>query len=297
VKVVDPAQKQAERQAARAKRVPVSQRLDQWMGEHPWHPRVFPFVVYVALLWLSEPARMWLPVTYPVLYTLQCLLVAYLLWHYRKVTPELNWKFHWLAIPVGIAGLVAWVWLGMQAAALWPDKLDPEGYDFLTEMGPALGWTSLSLRLLGMSIVVPMFEELFFRSALLRSLYAPKPAFAAVVDLLSDLPGVGDKIGESKVGRWAQQYKRPMASQFEKVPLGAISVFSLLATCVLWCVLSHHPRDWAGTFACGFLYAGLVWATNRRGKSLGLGPVVWAHGITNALLWGYVIYTGDWRFL
>jgi hypothetical protein len=37
--------------------------------------------------------------------------------------------------------------------------------------------------------------------------------------------------------------------------------------------------------------------TNRGGRQMGLGPVIWAHGLTNAALWGYTLYTGDWRFL
>lgn len=294
VETLDPSQKLAQRQAQRAARGSAMQRLDAWMAQHPWHPRVFPFVVYVALLWASEPARMWAPWAFPAVYTLQCVVTAWLLWRYRKLTPELNWKFHWLAIPAGLVGLVGWIWLGDLMAKLW---FDDAGTDVLAEMGPALGWTTLSLRLVGMSLVVPMFEELFFRSALLRSLYEPKPALAALIDLLSDLPIVGDWIGGTKAGRWAGQYERPMQAQFEKVPVGRISGFSLAATCILWCVLSHAPRDWPGTFVCGFAWGGLVWATNRGQKKLGIGPVVWAHAITNAMLWGYVVYTGDWRFL
>ena len=45
----------------------------------------------------------------------------------------------------------------------------------------------------------------------------------------------------------------------------------------------------------------MVWVTNREslpeGKRLGLGPVVWSHGLVNAGLWAYTYYTDDWQFL
>jgi hypothetical protein len=30
---------------------------------------------------------------------------------------------------------------------------------------------------------------------------------------------------------------------------------------------------------------------------LGLGPIIWSHGLTNALLWLYTLTSDDWRFL
>jgi hypothetical protein len=41
------------------------------------------------------------------------------------------------------------------------------------------------------------------------------------------------------------------------------------------------------------IYCLVLAATRARG----LGPVVWTHGITNAALWAYTLYTDDWRFL
>ena len=44
---------------------------------------------------------------------------------------------------------------------------------------------------------------------------------------------------------------------------------------------------------CGVAYCLLLMVTRKKG----LGPVIWAHGITNALLWVYTIQTDVWRFL
>jgi len=45
------------------------------------------------------------------------------------------------------------------------------------------------------------------------------------------------------------------------------------------------------------VWCALVWWTNRGSHRLGLGPVIWSHAITNALLWGYTIWSGDWQFI
>ena len=81
---------------------PFLARMDRWMAAHPWHPRVVPLLVYLVLLMVIGFARDSYPVSYPFLYTFQCLLVCWLMWRYRKLTPELNVKFHWLCIPVGV---------------------------------------------------------------------------------------------------------------------------------------------------------------------------------------------------
>ena len=44
---------------------------------------------------------------------------------------------------------------------------------------------------------------------------------------------------------------------------------------------------------CALAYCLLLSVTRAKG----LGPVCWAHGITNALLWGYTVYYGNWQFL
>ncbi len=41
----------------------------------------------------------------------------------------------------------------------------------------------------------------------------------------------------------------------------------------------------------------VVTMTNHGQRKLGLGPVIWTHGLCNASLWAWTIYSGDWRFL
>jgi hypothetical protein len=164
-------------------------------------------------------------------------------------------------------------------------------------MGPVLGNVTLGLRLLGMSIVVPMFEELAYRSAVLRSFRHPRDVGVAILQLLGDLPVIGDIIMKTRASQEADRIRRPMALAFDKTPLGVVSVFSVVASLLLWCVVSHMPRDWPGTIACGLPFIWLTVITNRGQRKMGLGPVIWAHGLTNAGLWLYTVITHDWRFL
>jgi hypothetical protein len=295
----------------------------------------------------------------PFLYVAQCVATLWLLWHYRRLTPELTLRWHWLAVPTGVGLLVAWVVLGYAMAgelgARWqhalagewagalgpwdyaargvePNRFGPEldaagglvphPIQDMTERWGWLGHLSLGLRLIGMALIVPLFEEMFIRSAMLRGLQRPGPTFAGLLQFASDLPGVGDWISDTAAGKRANQQPPMLTRQLEQTPVGMIGVFAIAASTLVF-MLSHQPRDWPGCIACGVVWCWLVWITNKPrpgiGETwrsvnglpadapaerfidgagrLGLGPVVWSHGITNALLWAYTVWGGDWRFL
>ncbi len=257
------------------------------------------------------------PWSYPIGYGIQCALVAALLWRYRRLTPEVTVKFHWLAVPVGIFVFVAWVWLGMWIAnfdkvrfdglgkmtsdlfAGWsdPQRLvpyhDPTAKSFQQEMGDRAGTIALYMRLVGMSLLVPLFEELFIRSLMLRSLHSGRRTMIGLLQMFEDVPVIGEWFSETKYGqRISHLPTTHFGREFEQTPLGALSVFGVAASTLVF-LISHHPRDYAGVVVCGIAYCLLVAATARKG----LGPVIWAHGITNALLWIYTVRTGDWQFL
>ena len=277
-------------------------RLDAWMARHPWHPRVVPFLVYCVFLVLTGLALERLPVAYPLIYSVQCGLVLALLWRYRRLLPELTLRFHWLALPVGAGVAAAWIALGLWMVELFPHAFaDLAQADFRDpdRMGPSVGWIALGLRLVGMSVVVPMFEELFVRSLLLRSLARSDRTFTGLVQVAQDIPVLGEWIMKTRVGIRADRQPPVFGREFETNPLGRITVFGVAASTLVFASY-HHPRDFMGILVCGVAYCLLVSATNRRQPGRpdhGLGPVIWAHGITNALLWVYTLGTGDWQFL
>lgn len=281
-------------------------RLDAWTDANPWHPRILPFFVYIALMavlmFLPENAT----VFYPAIYAVQCGLVVWLLWRYRKRMPEFNWRFHWLAVPTGIGLVFAWVYLGYGYNLIFKGGLETrplaedETFGTLHEASAALFWGALILRLLGMSIVVPMLEELFTRSAMIRGLSDARKTGIGVIQLLCDLPIVGDWLTHTAWGKKAGTKPGMFTQQLIETPVGKVTVFGVAASTLIF-MLNHLPRDWAGCIACGVVWCVLLWWTNRPAlppeKRKGLGPIIWSHAFTNAALWVWTLQTGDWQCL
>ena len=306
--------------------------LDDAMASHAWYPRVIPFITYLVLLTITGFVADYLPAAYPFLYMIQILAVCWMLWRYRDLIPELTLSFHWLAIPTGIIVFIAWVWLGMvldemeqvksvglstfttsltqwtidptvqatasndaQIALRFTDETVRADSIFIRmglREGSILAWIAFIMRLLGMSIVVPLFEELFIRSLLLRSFHSAKNTFTGFVQVAQDFPIIGEKLMGTKLAEEADKQPPMFEHEFKRVPLGAISVFGIAASTIIF-TLSHVPRDYAACIFCGIAYCLCLFFTRHKG----LGPVCWAHGITNALLWIYTLHTDDWRFL
>lgn len=322
------------------------------MAENPWHPRATPFFVYMigilvgSLVYDGAFGLPEIPLLIPFIYTLQVGIVVALLWRYRALVPELNFKFHWLAVPTGIGLCFAWVYLGYASNwavhqlqgiprlgefAAWfvpsyqqfpthagdwfmPTQAssanlstDNNMYNNRAPLGETWYWSTMSLRLLGMSIAVPLFEELWVRSAVLRGGFSAGKTKTAFLQLASDLPIVGDLVSDTKAGQRAMKAPPMFTEQLQQTPVGRISLFAVVFSTLVF-MLAHTPRDYAGCIACGVVWCGLLWWTNKPkqgetwadrlpGGRYGLGPIVWSHGITNAALWLWTIQTDDWQFL
>jgi len=259
-------------------------------------------------------ARDWDVRTLPYLYTVQCVLTAGMLWRYHKLLSEITLWFHWSVIPSAVFLTAAWIGLGWWMGGEWPARwdalmrgellgaLDPQAEEhyFQTMRGayPGTFMAAIGLRLLGMSLIVPFIEEVFNRSLCLRAMHSMKKTGVAVLQVLHDLPGIGEWLMDKPAVRRAAQQPPMFTQQFNETPLGAVSVFGVAASTFIF-MLNHVPRDWVGCIVCGVLWCLMVKWTNgeRRKRKLGLGPVIWSHGLTNALLWGYTLYSGDWQFL
>lgn len=265
------------------------------MAQNSWHPRFLPYMVYVGPLMLVSYMYKLIPSTYLLTYTVQCGLVGWLLWRYRKLLPELTLRFHWAAIPVGVAVAVMWIWIGLWMVDTYPARFADQSTtdNMFTHMGQGVGWVAFTLRLMGMSILVPLFEELFVRSLLLRGLSNFRLTVIGAMKIFMDIPIIGEWLMHTRVGHWTD--RQPPVSfgrQFDRTPLGSLTVFGVTASTLLF-TLGHGQRDWPAAVVCGIAYCLLLAATRHKG----LGPVCWAHGITNALLWAYTLRTNDWQFL
>ncbi len=139
--------------------------------EKPWLPYVLPFVLFLVL---TEPARFF-PEWASFFYIAKTLLVGALLWFWRHryatdFSSGLSFGETTTAIACGLLVLLIWI--------------VPEGYFFQLEqksvfnpygLGDSqMAFASLvTVRLFGAALVVPVMEELFWRSFLMRYLIEP----------------------------------------------------------------------------------------------------------------------------
>jgi uncharacterized protein len=126
--------------------------------------RVVPFAVFAGLTMIQgrfgETGQYWI-------YAVKTVIAAYLLWLMRRQVQELKWKLSWEAVLTGVLVFVAWVGLDglyptMSARAGLFNPLHTYG------QGAFLGVMFVGVRIVGSTLIVPMLEEVFYRSFLYR---------------------------------------------------------------------------------------------------------------------------------
>lgn len=161
--------------------------LRSYFGKSPTIPRLVPFLVFVLLTFcqgkFGEAGRYWF-------YFAKTFVGAWLIWEMRPFVAELRVHFTWEAVVVGVGVLVMWVGidsfypklgeLGVKIGLSKPPAAPALPWNPHLQFGEGgmLAWTFIVVRILGASLVVPVMEEVFFRSWLYR--YLAKPDFQSV---------------------------------------------------------------------------------------------------------------------
>ncbi len=142
-------------------------------------PYAVPMFAYVGLGGLESylpsvqghPSPFW----YPLAYAAKLVVVAMLAWHYRATWVDFRpWpKASTLALAV-LVGLIVWgLWIGLDGRYPALRFLGKRaGFD-VDALNPGLRWAFIVVRMLGLVVVVPLIEELFWRSFLIRWLIDP----------------------------------------------------------------------------------------------------------------------------
>ncbi len=126
--------------------------------------RVAPYATFVLLTFaqeeFNEPGRYWI-------YLGKVLVGAWMLWEIRSVVSEMKWAFSWEALVIGIGVFAVWVGLDPYYKHFGGGGIS---WDPHSEFGnnSATAWFFIIQRIVGMTVVVPMIEEVFFRSFLYR---------------------------------------------------------------------------------------------------------------------------------
>ena len=218
----------------------------------PWLSYVAPMATFLLLTsaedWLPKAAEGPHPTYYPIYYAFKISAVALACWLSRStwvdLAPRPGWKS--LAMAVGSGVLVTALWVGMDGyypifggvgsrAAFNPVVLSTAG---------KAGF--LAVRMLGLVLVVPFFEELFWRSFVVRWIVDP--------------------------------------DDFRKVPIGRVTLGAGAITAALFAL--EHPAEWLPALLTGGLWAWLLHQTrsvsacfvSHAVANLGLGIYVLATG-------------------
>jgi CAAX protease family protein len=146
----------------------VQEGLLKKLLQKPWLPYVLPFALFLLL---TEPARFF-PSLVPFLYVGKTVIVGTVLWFWRhKYTEDLSSRLSFsefvVAVLCGLLVLVLWI-----APEKYLYQFDPgSGFDPYALTGSKVAAIGLiAVRLIGASVVVPIMEELFWRSFLMRYL-------------------------------------------------------------------------------------------------------------------------------
>ena len=137
--------------------------------------RSLPFGLYIALLALEGLLPGWAPgfdvrLLYPVKVGLVALALAVLWRYYTELkTWGLPWSQLLLSVGVGVGVLVLWV--NLDAGWMLMGEVG-EGYNPTDEAG-RIDWWLVAFRIAGAALVVPLMEELFWRSFLQRWMQQP----------------------------------------------------------------------------------------------------------------------------
>jgi uncharacterized protein len=154
----------------------------QVLRRSPTLVRIGPFVIFLLLTFLQgysgASGQYWF-------YLAKTLIAAWLLWLVWEDIAEMRWKFSIAAVLVGVGVFVMWVGLdqvfqqfGFKGAPRYDLSKESSPWNPLAQFGSTFGWFFIIVRIAGSSLVVPLLEEVFFRSWLYR--YIAKPDFQTV---------------------------------------------------------------------------------------------------------------------
>ena len=148
-----------------------------YLNERPALFRILPFALYIAFLVLEDAIKNYSaasPFDTRLIYSYKMACVALLLvffWRCYEELAEFKLQLHEVlsSVVVGMGVFLLWISLDFQ----WMSFGHSIGYD-PRNMAGDIDWSLALPRLLGAAVVVPIMEELFWRSFLLRWLKHPK---------------------------------------------------------------------------------------------------------------------------
>jgi CAAX prenyl protease-like protein len=169
-----------------------------------------PFAAFLLLSFLQGTVE---GTTFWWMYAAKILAVAALIaLLFRGYWQEIPGKFDWRAVAVGLGVLALWL---VNYHLFYDTAQSPGAFDASSQI--------LLLKILGSSLIIPVIEELFFRSFLMRYL---------------------------------------VQSDFLSVPLGRYTAFSFWVTAIVFAAM-HPAWQWGAALAAGAAYGAYLVKTKN----------------------------------
>ncbi len=194
-------------------------------GRRPWIPYVAPMASFLVLTTFEG----WLPTTapgeatvayYPWAYAIKIVVVVLSLWWsraaWRDLRPVPGAATTGASVAIGIA--VALIWVGSDGYYPVFGTIGSRAAYNPATLTPASRVAFLAVRFFGLVLVVPLLEELFWRSFVVRWLIDP--------------------------------------DHFETVPIGRVTWAAAAVTAGLFAL--EHPAEWLPALGTGFAWAWLL---------------------------------------
>lgn len=124
-------------------------------------PYLVPFAAFLVLTYGGSLS--WIPYGTYLLYPIKTIIVGGLLYFYRKSYAEISFHCSWLALPAGILVFILWV-----LPEGWYPQIGSSAFNPYTFGKGWVAFLLITFRLIGAVIVVPIMEELFWRSFAIR---------------------------------------------------------------------------------------------------------------------------------
>jgi uncharacterized protein len=135
------------------------------MQASPIYARVAPYVIFILLTFaqslFGEAGKYWI-------YLGKSVVGAWLIWQMWDLVPEMRWNFNTEAFAIGVAVLI--MWIGIDGLYTHIGDSDAKPLNPYVQFGEHSAFANIYIigHILGMTLVVPPLEEVFFRSFLYR---------------------------------------------------------------------------------------------------------------------------------
>jgi len=134
------------------------------LQESPILARVLPFLIFITL---TSTQGSFGPESHFWIYLIKTLLGVWMIWTIWPLVGEMRWNFSIEAVGGGILVFVLWISLDFQ----YPKLTAPgDSWNLNKHFNPdsIMFWLFATTRIIGSTLVVPLLEEVFYRSFLYR---------------------------------------------------------------------------------------------------------------------------------